>query len=192
MTWQVNDGAAGNPTGTVNGTDTNVRTTTINIEAVNDAPVLDSTKSPVLSTVLEDAPAPVGAVGTLVSTLVDFASPAGQVDNVTDVDGTALGIALTGVTGGTWWFSTTNGASWTQITGTPSDASAILLAANASTRIYLQPTANSNGTVANAITFRAWDQSTGSNGQTGVSVTSNGGSTAFSATNDVAAITSTP
>ncbi len=122
--------------------------------------MLDATKSPVLSTIIEDAPAPVGAVGTLVSTLVDFASPAGQVDNVTDVDGTALGIALTGVTGGTLWFSTNSGGLWTQVVSV-SDASAILLAANATTRVYFQPSANSNGTVTNAITFRAWDQSTG-------------------------------
>ena len=44
----------------------------------------------------EDSGAPSGAVGTLVSALVDFASPAGQVDNVTDVDsGALLGIAVT-------------------------------------------------------------------------------------------------
>ena len=62
----------------------------------NNAPVLDSTKSPTLAAELEDAPAPVGSVGTLVSSLVDFASPAGQVDNVTDADsGASLGIAIT-------------------------------------------------------------------------------------------------
>ncbi len=37
----------------------------------------------------EDAGVPVGAVGTLISSLVDFASPSGQVDNVTDPDGGA-------------------------------------------------------------------------------------------------------
>src|SRR5207237_7397317 len=34
-----NDGAVGDPGGTVNGTTTNVRTTTVNIDAKNDAPV---------------------------------------------------------------------------------------------------------------------------------------------------------
>src|SRR5205814_5012466 len=62
--------------------------------AVNDAPVLDASKSPALGAENEDAAAPVGAVGTLVSSLVDFASPSGQVDNVTDVDG---GGALRGI-----------------------------------------------------------------------------------------------
>jgi hypothetical protein len=39
VTWQVNDGAAGDPSGTPNAATTNLRTTTINIDAVNDAPV---------------------------------------------------------------------------------------------------------------------------------------------------------
>ena len=39
ITWQINDGAVGNPSGTVNGASTNVRTTVINIDAVDDAPV---------------------------------------------------------------------------------------------------------------------------------------------------------
>jgi hypothetical protein len=39
VTWQVNDGAVGNPSGTVDGTTTNARTTTVNIDAKNDAPV---------------------------------------------------------------------------------------------------------------------------------------------------------
>ena len=54
--------------------------------AANTAPTLDASKSPVLTSTTEDAGAPSGAVGTLVSSLVDFATPAGQVDNVTDAD----------------------------------------------------------------------------------------------------------
>ena len=59
--------------------------------------MLDNTTSPALTAMNEDAGAPVpGAVGGLVLALVDFASPAGQVDNVTDVDsGALLGIAVT-------------------------------------------------------------------------------------------------
>ncbi|MGO4831050.1 beta strand repeat-containing protein, partial [Rhizobiaceae sp. 2RAB30] len=38
ISWQVNDGAAGNPSGTPNGVDTNLRTTTITVVGVNDAP----------------------------------------------------------------------------------------------------------------------------------------------------------
>ena len=57
--------------------------------------MLDSSKTPVLPAVNEDAVAPVGAVGSLVSSLVDYASPSGQVDNVTDPEGDPLGIAIT-------------------------------------------------------------------------------------------------
>ena len=42
-----------------------------------------------------------------------------------------------------------------------------------------------NGTISSAITFRAWDQSVGTNGGTW-STTVNGGSSAFSATSDTA------
>src|SRR5262249_38698388 len=66
--------------------------------AVNDAPVLDTTKTPTLATTAEDPGAPSGAVGTPVASLVDFASPSGQVDNVSDADsGAVLGIAITAV-----------------------------------------------------------------------------------------------
>ena len=70
----------------------------LGVAGANQAPVLDATKAPTLTSENEDAGAPVGAVGTLVSQLVDFAVPSGQVDNVTDVDsGALLGIAITAV-----------------------------------------------------------------------------------------------
>ena len=48
------------------------------VPGANDAPVLDITKSPALDPTWQNAAAPSGVVGTLVSALVDFASPAGQ------------------------------------------------------------------------------------------------------------------
>ena len=163
------------------------------VSAVNDAPVLDATKSPTLATLNEDAPAPAGAVGTLVSALVDFATPAGQVDNVTDVDaGALLGIAVTAAdaSNGTWFFSTNGGTTWTPL-GAVTDAAARLLAADATTRLYFQPTANFSGTLATAITFRAWDRTSGTNG-TLVDTSVNGTPTAFSSATDTVAITVTP
>ncbi|MCX7418541.1 MAG: DUF4347 domain-containing protein [Planctomycetia bacterium] len=136
--------------------------------AVNDAPILDSSKSPALTTQNEDSGAPSGAVGTLVSSLVDFATPSGQVDNVTDVDSSAvLGIAITAsdTTNGTWYYTTNSGTNWNAL-GTVSSASARLLVADASTRLYFQPNSNYNGTLANAITFVAWDQTSGTAGGT--------------------------
>ena len=81
----------------------------------NAAPTLDATQSPTFTAINEDAGAPSGAVGTLVSSLVDFASPSGQVDNITDPDaGAQLGIAVTAAdaTSGTWWYSTNGGTNW--------------------------------------------------------------------------------
>ncbi|MCM2372825.1 DUF4347 domain-containing protein [Aporhodopirellula aestuarii] len=155
----------------------------------NNAPVLDSTKSPTLTAINEDAGAPAGAVGTLVSQLVDLSSPSGQLDNVTDVDASpSLGIAITGAdaTNGDWWYSTDNGSTWSTL-GAVSGVSARLLAADAATRLYFQPNANWNGSIANAITFRAWDQTqyaVDSLADTSV----NGGATAFSAATDTASL----
>ena len=115
--------------------------------------------------------------------------PAGQVDNVTDVDsGALLGIAITAVdtTNGTWFYSTNNGTSWNAL-GAVANNNARLLAADANTRLYFQPNANYNGTLANAITFRAWDQTSGSNG-TLADTSTNGGTTAFSTATDTASL----
>src|SRR5262249_17719891 len=81
----------------------------------NNAPVLDASRSPALNPENEDSGPPIGAVGTLVSSLVDFATPSGQVDNVTDVDSSAvLGFAITAsdTANGTWFYSLNNGATW--------------------------------------------------------------------------------
>ncbi len=160
------------------------------IHAANTAPTLDASRSPLLNSMNEDAGAPSGAVGTLITSLVDFASPAGQVDNVTDPDtGAQLGIALTAAdtTNGAWWYSTNNGGSWNAL-GAVTSSSARLLAADASTRIYFQPNANFNGTLASAITFRAWDRTSGTNGNT-ADTSLNGGTTAFSTATDTASLT---
>ena len=188
FTFQVRDDG-----GTANGgvdLDQSANTITLNVSPLNHAPVLDASKSPALAAELEDAGVATVGSGTLVSSLVDFASPSGQVDNVTDPDVAAqLGIALTGTdtANGTWFYSTNNGTSWTAV-GVVSDASALLLAADANTRLYFQPSANFNGTVPDGVTFRAWDRATGSNGQSGVNVSVNGGGTAFSTANDIAGI----
>ena len=141
-------------------------TAVVTITGTNDAPVVNAAATPVLTAVAEDAGAPVGAVGTLVSALVNLNPPAGGLDNVTDADNGALtGIAITDTNdgNGTWWYSTNNGGTWTQV-GAVSDASALLLAADANTRVYFQGDANFNGTVSDGITFRAWDQTSGTAG----------------------------
>jgi VCBS repeat-containing protein len=159
------------------------------VTAVNDAPVLDAGKTPVGLAVLEDAGVPVGAVGTLVSSLVDFALPAGQVDNVTDVDaGALLGIAVTAadVTNGTWYYSADGGATWALLPAATNTA-ALLLTLGA--RLYFKPNANYDGDA--AITFRAWDQTSGTAGTT-ADTSSNGDTTAFSSATDTAIFDVTP
>ncbi len=132
----------------------------------NSAPALDASRTPLLQTMDEDAGAPVGAVGTLVSSLVDFAAPIGQVDNVTDSDAAAqLGIAVVAadITKGSWWYSLNDGASWNSL-GSVSMANARLLSTDAGVRVAFQPNANYSGTLAAAITFHAWDRSSGASG----------------------------
>ncbi len=162
------------------GLSSNVATSVVSVVAVNTAPDLGDTVLS-LNSVGEDAGAPTGVVGTLVSSLIG---------GVTDPDSPSLGIAVTGVSSGSLWYSTDNGTNWTAFT--PSDASSRLLAADANTRIYFAPgTANFNGTINSAITFRAWDQSTGTNGGA-ASTTVNGGTTAFSSATDTASVVVTP
>src|SRR4030095_15878725 len=86
---------------------------------------------------------------------------------------------------GTWHYSIDGGTSWNAL-GAVSDSSARLLASNA--RLYFQPNADFNGTIANAISFRAWDRTSGANGAF-ADASSNGGTTAFSSATDVADIT---
>ena len=160
----------------------------------NTAPLLDAGKSPVLVPELSTSTgAPSGAVGTLVSDLVGL----GGLANVTDPDSGALtGIALTATdtSRGVWWYSTDGGATWTDVNGggAVSDTNALLLKADAGTRLYLQLTDGSfAGTLPTAITFRAWDQTSGTAG-TKVNTTVNGGISAFSAGTDTAGISITP
>ncbi|MCA9012136.1 MAG: DUF4347 domain-containing protein, partial [Planctomycetaceae bacterium] len=141
--------------------------------AANTAPTLNASKSPVLTAENEDAAVPTGAVGTLISSLVDFATPSGQVDNVTDPDsGAALGIAVSAAdtTQGSWYYTTNGGTNWLAL-GSVSSSNARLLAADSNTRLYFKPNANYNGTLSSAITFYAWDQTSGANGSL-VSLTS--------------------
>jgi hypothetical protein len=139
------------------------------------------------------APVNGSVAGTLVSQLVDLVGGGGQ-NNVTDADsGAVTGIAITAADtiNGTWFYSTNNGGTWTSL-GSVSNTSARLLAADASTRLYFQPNVSYSGTLTNAITFRAWDQTNSLvNGST-ADTASNGGVTAFSAATDTASIVVNP
>jgi hypothetical protein len=144
-----------------------VSTATVTIAAVNDAPTLADTA--LTLTVAEDAGAPSGAVGSLVSAFTG---------GVTDPDtGAVKGIAVVGTNeaSGTWYYSLDGGSTWTAV-GTVSTAQALLLPDTA--RLYFAPAANINGPASSALTLRAWDQSAGtagtkvSTGTTGATVDS--------------------
>ena len=161
-----------------------VATTTVTMNSVNDAPVLDNSGTMTPTNVTEDDTNPAG------DTVASIVASAGG-DRITDGDGGALeGIAATGVdnTNGAWEYSTNSGATWNSF-GAVSDSSAVLL--DDSAKIRFVPNADYSGSAGN-ITFRAWDQTSGANGQTGVDVATNGGMTAFSSATESASLTVTP
>ena len=75
--------------------------------------------------------------------------------------------AITAVddTNGTWQYTTDSGGLWTDFASV-SESTARLLAADANTYVRFVPDADWNGTVINGITFRAWDQTSGTAGGT--------------------------
>ena len=126
---------------------------TIVINDVNVAPVITGANN--LTAIDEDA---FNNGGMLVSDLIS--------GWITDADPAALlGIAVVGVdnTNGSWEFSTNGGSTWTAF-GSPGTDAARLLAANPDTFVRFVPDPNWNGTVTNGITFHAWDQTDGING----------------------------
>ena len=158
-------------------------TSTVLINAVNDAPVLDNSGDMSLPAIYEDD---VNSSGNSVEGIIDSAQGQGQ-DRITDVDDNALeGMAIIEAASGngTWQYSLTAGATWLTFPAV-SNTSAVLL--NEMSRIRFVPTPGYSGSVIFA--FRAWDQSAGrENGQTGVDVSINGGTTAFSAQSETVTV----
>ncbi|WP_194095141.1 putative Ig domain-containing protein [Marivivens aquimaris] len=113
------------------------------------------------------------------STAITVASLLSQVTSG-DADGDTLGIAITNISGSAngWQYSFDN-SSWSSVS-TVSDSSALLLDENA----YLRVVTDSDNGASYMLTFRAWDQTTGT-ASTALSinttnVSTNGGTTAFS------------
>lgn len=177
--WTFNDGSSGaQGSGGALSTSGSV---VVTITAVNDAPALANTA--LALTVWENAGAPSGAVGMQVSAVTG---------GISDLDtGAVKGIAVTATdeSHGTWHYSTDGGSTW-NVVGAVSNVSALLLADDASTRLYFAPTNGYLGTSTSALTFRAWDQSSGAAG-TKVTTASNGATTAFSTATDTVDVTVT-
>ena len=156
ITVTVEDGGLDNNLATPEDNGVINRTVIVRADPVNDAPILDPAASPQLPAIFEDAAAPVGQVGTLVSELIDTD---GTRNNFNDVDGDLPGIAITGVNlhGGSLWYSIDDGSTWLNV-GAVSDAVPRLLSADATTRVYYEPASDFTGTVSDVILFNAWDR----------------------------------
>ncbi len=156
------------------------RNLNVTVTAVNDAPILTAS-GPIFNSINATQ---VNNSGQLVSDFVKGTS-GGSWSYVTDVDaGAVQGVAIISAasTNGTWQYSTDNGATWTSV-GTVSVNSSLLL--RSTDKIRFNPDGVNAGT--GAITYRAWDQSSGAVG-TKVNTTNNGGITPFSVITDTASI----
>ncbi len=149
---------------------------------VNDAPVLTSSTPASLSNLNEDDR---NSRGDTVEELIRSIPG----DAITDVDiGAVEGIAIIAAdtSNGQWEYNI--GDDWMPL-GVVSDTSATLLDTAALVRFV--PNQDFSGPSGD-LTFRAWDQTSGSNGEQGVDVSANGGTTAFSTQTTVARLTVIP
>ena len=137
---------------------------------VNHAPVLTPTGSSIGSTDEDTATTPISVASILGL-------------DATDSDNDFIGIAVTSTSGLGGWEYSIDGTNWLSIAGS-SPSSSLLLGSDSVVRY----TPNGiNGETA-SITYRAWDQTSGSAGQI-VDTTQNGGDTAFSLDSDTVSLT---
>ncbi|MCA8916979.1 MAG: IPT/TIG domain-containing protein [Planctomycetes bacterium] len=151
-------------------------TITVYESAPNNAPVLDNSGSPALTAIAQDLPDGSNAGDTIGAIIATGASG----DPITDPDTGAvegLGITAVDTTNGTWEFTIDGGANWSTVTIPTSNA--LLLADNANTSIRFRPNASFTGTQTAGITFRAWDQTQGLNGEMMQIYVDNGGAGNF-------------
>ncbi|ALK89388.1 Ig-like domain-containing protein [Limnohabitans sp. 63ED37-2] len=172
--------------GTANGgvdTATLSLASTITVVAANAAPVLADVSLSMNSLPSSATPAnPTGAVGTLVSDFV------GAVTDANSTNGKGIAINAIDTSKGSLFFSTNGGTTWTAVdTSTAlSDSRAFLLKSDTDNRVYFKPNANFTGSISSAFTFRAWDQTSGTEGAfVNISATNaKGGTTAYSLATD--------
>lgn len=159
---------------------------TIGIIAVNDAPVLDNSVEMRFTSINEDDRE---NLGNTVRSVIDSGIQNGR-SPITDPDENALdGIAVieVGASNGTWQYRLASETIWRDF-GPVSNTAAVLL--NPAARIRFRPNLNFHGQT--SIIFRAWDQTSGANGDVGVDVSTNGGATAFSVATATARLTVLP
>jgi uncharacterized delta-60 repeat protein len=145
--------------------------------ALNQTPALNGSATPSLGSVLEGATSPSGV--TVAAMVVD--------GTITDADGAIEAIAIEAVdtTLGTWQYSLDGGSNWLTMQADllNSSTNTLGLLLGPTHLIRLLPFGELNGALVNAITFRAWDATSGAAGQYVVTTPDAG---AFSAASDTA------
>ncbi|BDX07891.1 putative Ig domain-containing protein [Planctobacterium marinum] len=167
-------------------------TTTVTIATVNDAPTLDDSQSPILTTLLEDVADGDNSGDSVASIVVDS-----SIDNI-EAAQTTESIVVTSVdnSNGVWQYTTDGGTNWNDFSSTTGSSvdltstteARLLSSSSTNNKIRFVPDEHANGTA--TFTFRAWDEDTGSNGST-ADVSSTGGDTAFSSNTDTASVSIT-
>ena len=148
---------------------------TISVNAINDAPLLQSSNR-TLASVPEDATDPSG------NTVLEGLTESGNF-LASDADpGTSIGVAIvnqsSGSSDGDWQYSLDGTSSWFNFPMTTSNSALVL---NNLAYIRFVPVANFNGTV--ALTYHAWDQSNNlTTGTNSIDASITGGDSAFSTT----------
>lgn len=169
------------------GTISNVATKVIKVRAVNDAPDINTSGDPALTSIRRNDSLNNG------TRIIDLLASAG-INMISDPDGTSApeGIAVWGadVTNGYWEFST-DGRHWGAMAhkngSIISRTWALLLAADKTTRIRFVPNKNFTGTA--TIRFYAWDQSTELGNGELANTKLRGGTTALSINEEFATLT---
>ena len=159
---------------------------TLTVLPDNTAPTLDNSGDPAMDPLSEALLTNNGI------TVADLLSRGANGAPIEDTDAGAVdGIAVVGelLGSGTYEFDASGGTDFLAFESTSID-SATLLAPTA--RIRFVPNSTFSGTLINSLFFRAWDQTLGSNGATGVSTAFNGGESAFSTEIETVSVTVEP
>ncbi|WP_207681127.1 putative Ig domain-containing protein [Desulfonema magnum] len=146
----------------------------IHVENINDAPILESGGNMILTAINEDVADDINT-GTLISEIIASSGT----DAVTDADAAATeGIAVitADMTKGDWQYDENRDGIFTDFPEDIAENKSVLLKDTALIRFV--PHADFNGKA--EISFRAWDQTEGENGDTGSDTTGNGGTSSFS------------
>ena len=128
------------------------------VNAINDAPVFDTSGARTLDPVAEDS------TGNAGNTVAEILASAGVADPIVDADAANLvgGIAIisTDSLNGTWEYSLDDGATWQSFELAENDNTQLLL--DSDSLIRFEPAPDFNGSA--SITFNAWDQTVGNVG----------------------------